>query len=105
MIEVEIAETETDIFIPNVIIPNENGTNNRFQIFTSDSNLNLVSCDIFDRWGNKVYTSDSNLIGDINWDGYISGELLEIGVYVYKIILVDDQGVQTVLQGDITLLR
>jgi gliding motility-associated-like protein len=40
---------------------------------------------IFDRWGNLIFESNSSNIG---WDGYDkNGRLLPAGVYVYKLTI------------------
>ena len=64
-----------DIYIPNVITPNNDGYNDYFKISGTDSEISLV---IFNRMGREVYRSYN--YGD-DW----SGQNLSPGVYYYLI--------------------
>jgi gliding motility-associated-like protein len=59
--------------------------------------------EIFDRWGNLLFESNS---ADTGWDGYDkNGRLMQSGVYVYKLTLRLSDGQRTTQLGDITLIR
>ncbi len=58
---------------------------------------------IFDRWGNLIFESNSTQIG---WDGYnASGILLPAGVYVYKLTIRLSDGQRSTQIGDVTMIR
>ncbi len=58
---------------------------------------------IFDRWGNLIFESNSANQG---WDGYDrNGNILPSGVYVYKLTLRLSDGQRTTQIGDITMIR
>jgi gliding motility-associated-like protein len=58
---------------------------------------------IFDRWGNLIFESNSQTIG---WDGYDQhGKLMPGGVYVYKLTLRLSDQQRTTQVGDVTLIR
>jgi len=58
---------------------------------------------IFDRWGNLIFESNSQSVG---WDGYDQhGKLMPAGVYVYKLILRLSDQQRTTQVGDVTLIR
>ena len=58
---------------------------------------------IYDRWGNLLFESWDKNIG---WDGYDkNGNLLPMGVYVYKLDLRYEDGNSGVRIGDVTLIR
>lgn len=58
---------------------------------------------IFDRWGNLIFESNSSTIG---WDGYNKdGKIMPAGVYVYKLTLRLSDGQRTTQIGDITMIR
>lgn len=84
-------------FIPNVFNPNLDGENDFFGLFTPDDiNYKMM---IFDRWGNFIY-ENTLISNNFGWDGTFRNEKCDEGVYVYKIIALDE-----VLNGTITLLR
>lgn len=98
----EIELIVDDILIPNIFSPNQDGINDDWSI-TINNNIEVISCDIFDRWGNLIYKSaptESPI-----WDGRFNGKLLEQGVFVYKIIYQKSTGEREVLAGDLTLVR
>ena len=92
---------EKIIRIPNVLTANEDQTNDIWKIYTEC--IEGVKCEIFNRWGNKIYEFDQLTEG---WDGTtINGEEAVNGVYFYKVTfdLFDD--VEEVYHGHITLIR
>jgi len=92
-------------YIPNAFSPNdENGTNDEFRLSGTNILNDGFSMQIFDRWGERVfYSNDAN----VGWNGRKSnaGQVLELGVYVYKINLADWKGVTHEYIGHVTLLK
>jgi gliding motility-associated-like protein len=67
--------------VPNVFTPNGDGANDNFTLLTT--NLTEITCQIFDRWGVKMYdvTADK---GNISWDGKnFSNKDVPAGTYFY----------------------
>ena len=93
-------------FIPNVFSPNEDGVNDSFfPQFDPSIEVLEFEMQIFDRWGNQLFSSQNQSDG---WRGRSRGDLVPQGVYVYFIDITyrDDLGVNTeVLSGDISLIR
>ncbi len=72
---------DTDIFIPNIFTPNNDGSNETFYIRNKpDTEVKLI---ITNRWGKQVYSSNNY---QNNWDG---GEEPD-GVYYYMIDTGED---------------
>jgi gliding motility-associated-like protein len=68
---------DSDIFIPNVITPNEDGTNDVFFIRNlSTSGVNKLQ--ITNRWGKEIYSSDNY---QNNWEGEGAAD----GIYFYRL--------------------
>ncbi|HRE68734.1 MAG TPA: PKD domain-containing protein, partial [Cyclobacteriaceae bacterium] len=58
---------------------------------------------IFDRWGNLIFESNSSNIG---WDGYDkNGRVLPAGVYVYKLTIRLSDGQRSTQIGDVTMIK
>jgi gliding motility-associated-like protein len=86
-------------YIPNVFTPNEDEVNDEYVIHSTDG---ILLFQIFNRWGNIVYSWDS---GALKWDGKSSDGLeLKEGVYLYR-IQYRNCGNESVKTGHITLLR
>ncbi|MEZ4739972.1 MAG: gliding motility-associated C-terminal domain-containing protein [Flavobacteriales bacterium] len=58
--------------------------------------------EIFNRWGELLFVSEDVKVG---WDGYYRGQPAKQDVYVWKAYAGFSDGEETVLKGDVTLLR
>ncbi len=89
-----------NISVPNVFTPNGDGVNDK--VFVRGEWIESFSFEIFDRWGEKVFATDSLQEG---WDGTFNGRVCDVAVYFYK-LEVHCQGGKTFVEGgDITLIR
>lgn len=85
-LEVELADAQ-DMYLqlPNVISPQFDGQNDRFEFFPDQSELELIDTfelKVFNRWGTQVYNTDNP---NFRWDGTLSGEPVSEGVYTYTL--------------------
>jgi gliding motility-associated-like protein len=71
-----------DVPLPNAFTPNNDGKNDDFLISNPFTLEDLVSFEIFDRWGNKVFFTNSVHEG---WDGNFKNDEANPGMYLYKI--------------------
>ncbi|MCE3229757.1 MAG: hypothetical protein K0S32_4308, partial [Bacteroidetes bacterium] len=101
--KVEI-KPDVSIYIPNAFTPDQNNRNDVFQpkgVGISEDNYKM---EIFDRWGELIFTSNAFKTG---WDGTVkgSGQIAQDGVYIYKIFVTDLQGNKKYYVGHVTLLK
>ena len=90
------------VTLPNAFTPNGDGLNEIFKVIDYGQ-IKLVSFEIFNRWGNKVFRT--NILTD-GWDGYYKRLPAEIGSYFYVIkFKCSDGGPVEQKQGDVTLIR
>jgi gliding motility-associated-like protein len=90
-------------YVPNAFSPNQDGVNDEYEIFGKKKNWKFLDMQIFNRWGERVFTSS-----DINfhWDGRFKGQLLTPQVLVYTLQITFIDGHSEMMQrGSITLLR
>jgi gliding motility-associated-like protein len=88
------------LVMPNAFTPNNDGSNDVFRIPPAVL-LDLKEFSIFDRWGNKIFTTKDISKG---WDGSFNNQKLNAGVYVYMITGNTEQGKVTV-KGTVNLVR
>ncbi len=90
------------IYVPNAFYPDsEYSENATFRAFTQ--NIEILSMQIFGRWGSLMYSNQGNNIG---WDGTCDGKKCSEGVYVYVIKYKDElSGKIEIKGGDVTLFR
>jgi gliding motility-associated-like protein len=100
-----IVEVEPDFafFIPNAFTPNGDGINDGF--FGAGYGIIKYDIWVFDRWGNLIFTTN-----DINqaWDGSVQGkggDLAQIDVYVWKVVLTDVFDKKHKFIGHVSLIR
>ncbi|OWY25689.1 hypothetical protein BVG80_01765 [Sphingobacteriales bacterium TSM_CSM] len=89
------------LLVPNAFSPNNDGENDRFNIFSSQP-LNSFILRIYNRWGNLIFETTKP---DEGWDGTFKGKEQEIGVYVYAIQYSFADGFEQYKKGNITLVR
>jgi len=94
--------TRDGFYIPNIFTPyNRDGNNDLFRVFAEDA-AEFISISIFDRWGEKVWTSKN--LEDV-WDGYYKGQELVRGVYTYVVTARCDNTNEVFnFGGDITII-
>lgn len=96
----------SDIYLPNIFTPNQDGINDLYRIFSaSDKNYQITDFAIYDRWGNLVHTEqDVDLQSMLGWDGKMNGRSVSQGVYAYYLIYEDNE-IEQIVKGSITLIR
>ncbi len=91
---------------PTAFTPNNDGLNDVFRVIGLYRNISFTM-NVFDRWGQQVFTSDNI---DKGWDGTIKGKPCEAGSYVWMVkigFLSEDiiaQG-DIVMKGNVMLIR
>ena len=95
-----IVQPDSEIFIPTIFNPNLTSDDGTFRPLGPGSQL-LQSMEIYDRWGNVVFTTDDATIG---WNGRINNREAASGVYVYRVLLEID-GEEIVRIGTVTVMR
>lgn len=95
-----IIEDEYYIYIPNSFTPDGDRFNNNFE--ASTVNIESLTIQIFNRWGELVFASDEV---DFSWDGSYNGQTVRDGTYVWKLSYVTRSGIEEKLNGHVTALR
>ena len=95
------------VFFPNAFSPNNDGHNDSFTIFGGNDLTEIVSLQVFDRWGNLVFHGKNLPPNDPNagWRGLHNGQPVPNGLYVYTTQLLMDDGKTHPFSGSVVLLR
>jgi gliding motility-associated-like protein len=88
------------VYIPNVFSPN--GDNNNDILYVHGNCIISMEFMIYDRWGEKVFTSSST---DNGWDGNFRGKAMDQGVFVFNFKATLKNGNQISRKGNISLIR
>lgn len=88
------------VYVPKTFSPNDDGTNDRFEIF--GSNFKILELQVFNRWGEIIYIS--NHLAD-TWDGTYAGTIALIGVYPWMLKFENKEGLIKTISGSVTVTR
>lgn len=88
-------------FVPKAFTPNDDGLNDTYGISNPFAIQELISFEIFDRWGGLIFTTDDPFQ---HWDGTFEGQEVNPGVFLYKLNYVC-QGEEKLLAGSLTIIR
>ena len=102
MLMVEVTP-DFSLYIPNTFTPDGNGLNDVFQPIGVGIDEENYRMDIYDRWGETIFTSD---VFQKGWDGSVKGvsKMATQGVYTYRIMVVDLQGGKHPYVGHVTVI-
>ncbi len=90
-------------YIPNAFTPNGDGTNDMFRIIgLPPENITKFNMQIFNRWGEVVFSTDNILEG---WDGRFNRENCPAGNYVWVIFYEDQSKITRTNKGVVALIR
>ena len=93
-------EQSSAIYIPNAFAPA--GINTEFRAYLQFGLPAEFRLEVYDRWGNKVFQGQSI---DQGWDGTKNGQDLPSGVYVYRLLLTQNNGNVIEKAGSVALIR
>ena len=101
-VNVEVTCEKSNFFIPSAFSPNGDGINDKFCLEGWNNCIQKFSLSVFNRWGEKVYGSESPLFC---WDGFFEGQAMNTQVFVYVASLRFANGREEIKKGTLTLMR
>ncbi|HVS92318.1 MAG TPA: gliding motility-associated C-terminal domain-containing protein [Mucilaginibacter sp.] len=88
------------VFVPNAFTPNGDGKNDILYVYSSA--IKSLKFYVYDQWGELIFTSQSMAAG---WDGTYKGAAEPVGVYVYYVEAIANDGKTLKKKGTVTLIR
>ncbi len=99
-ITITVEKICSDLFIPNVFSPNNDGNNDVFMIYGNC--IKKLNISIYNRWGELLFiNSDPSK----SWDGNYKNKELNSDVFYYVLNIVTDNGENLTKRGNVTLVR
>jgi gliding motility-associated-like protein len=95
---------ELIFYVPNAFTPDNDDYNNVFKpVFYSGYDPYDYTLLIFDRWGEIIFESRN---AEVGWDGTYGGNLVQDGVYIWKITVGNVEDAKRIEKiGHVTLIR
>jgi gliding motility-associated-like protein len=95
------------VFVPNAFTPNSDGTNDKFRPWGGPEVLDFRDFQVFDRWGNQVFSQQVVLPNDpdAGWDGTFRGLPGTSDLYVYVFNCRFINSTNKFYSGDVLLVR
>ncbi len=90
-----------EIYLPKAFTPNDDNLNDTYGISNPYAVDNLLSFEIFDRWGSRIFFTDNPFE---QWDGSYKGKPLNPGVLLYRIRFTCD-GTEQIDVGSLAIIR
>jgi gliding motility-associated-like protein len=97
-----------EFFIPNAFSPaNADGNNDIFMIFGGPEVKEIITFQVYDRWGNLVYENSNFQPNNpaFGWDGTLDGRLMNSAVFAYYVKIAFTDGWVEDVKGEIILMR
>lgn len=86
-VQVDYTKDEVVLFVPNTFSPDDNEYNQIFKPkFNESLDLQYYKMEIYNRWGEVIFMTEDPNAG---WDGTYKKELMQAGVYTWKISFRD----------------
>jgi gliding motility-associated-like protein len=101
-VTLSIEEPCGDVYIPSAFSPDgtNDPENDRFCVYGRC--ITTLNLQVYDRWGKLVFESNDP---SGCWDGTFKGSQVNTGVYMYVAKVSLANGQNTVIKGDVTLMR
>ncbi|MFT7120158.1 MAG: gliding motility-associated-like protein [Neolewinella sp.] len=88
------------VYAPTVFSPNGDNINDVYRLeYSNDRVRELLSFQVFNRWGTMVHD------GPDGWDGMLNGQPAQTAVYVFQASVLLTDGTERFLKGDFVLMR
>lgn len=94
-------------YLPNAFTPNGDGLNDFAYIITVIPNTIVKRFEIFNRWGQKVFTASNTpaMLALAGWDGTFNGQRQPVDIYTYYFEVQWEDGKTSEYKGVLTLIR
>lgn len=99
---IDPAELDCNVlFLPKAFTPNDDGLNDTYGISNPFAVESLISFEIFDRWGGRIFYTENAFD---QWDGTFQGKPLNPGVFLYRVRYKCEEA-EKLATGSLTILR
>lgn len=99
-VSIQVDDLCGELFAPSAFSPNNDGNNDTWCVYGNC--ITSIRCDIFNRWGQKVFTITDK---DQCWDGTINGTSQNSGVFIFQAEATLINGENKTLKGNFTLIK
>ena len=95
-------ECPVSVYIPSAFTPDNDGINDYLITFLSRPEITEGTLQIFNRYGQNIYSAD---LINANWNGTFNNNKCPEGIYIYKAMWKDEEGITVEKTGGVLLMR
>lgn len=98
---------DAEVYVPNAFTPNGDGQNDYFLVFSNDKGRSIKSFQVFSRWGELMFENEDILpnVELEGWDGMFRGKQSPEGIYIWHMVIIEEDKTIRHQTGDILLIR
>ena len=95
------------VYFPTAFSPNGDGNNDAFLPGLGSNVQRILTWEIYDRWGGRLFAAENHLPDDpgLAWDGSWRGQMLDSGYYLYRAEIEFVNGQSRVFAGEVYLMK
>lgn len=88
--------------MPTAFSPNSDGVNDQFGLLYLRDDYVFFKLQVFNRWGELVFRSEN---AQEKWNGIYKGKAAPLGVYIFQLLIISENGAEELHNGNVTLVR
>lgn len=102
LVTITVEERCGEVFIPTIFSPNGNGPIQNETLCIEGNCIRELVYEVYNRWGQQIFQTQSI---DSCWDGTFNGKPVDAGAYVYRAVIILNDGNTKEESGIITIIK
>jgi gliding motility-associated-like protein len=102
LVTITVEERCGEVFIPTIFSPDGSGPVQNETLCIEGNCIKELVYEVYNRWGQQIFRTESI---DSCWDGTFNGKSVDAGAYVYKAVIILNDGTTKEESGIITLIK
>jgi gliding motility-associated-like protein len=102
LVIITVEERCGEVFIPTIFSPDGSGPIQNETLCIEGNCIRELVYEIYNRWGQQIFKTQST---DSCWDGTFNGKSVDAGAYVYRAVIILNDGTTKEESGVITLIK
>ena len=102
LVTITVEERCGEVFIPTIFSPDGSGPIQNETLCIEGNCIRELVYEVYNRWGQQIFQTQSI---DSCWDGTFNGKPVDAGAYVYRAVIILNDGTSKEESGIITIIK